>query len=78
MSKFRKTYKNTDNTIKIAEKIIQLDKLPVEKVMNGKFVKMGGERVGFVCKFVWTWTRFGENRYPQDFRELAMAYAEDE
>ena len=54
------------------------DPLVVDKVINGKYVKVGGDRVGYTCRGVWTWTKLGESSYPQDFRAMAKSYAENE
>ena len=54
------------------------DRLPVEKVLNGKFVKLGPQRAGYVSKGNWVWTALAVSRYPQEFRDMATAYAEDD
>ena len=47
--------------------------LPVQKFMNGKFVKVGGTRAGYVFKSSWHWTQWSKTRYDSD--QLAMACA---
>jgi len=54
------------------------DKLPVEKFLNGKYVKVGTDRAGYTCKGSWVWTSFATGRYDQEFRDMAKAFAEDE
>ena len=54
------------------------DKMPVGKVMNGKYVKVGEQKVGYSCKASWIWTRFGQERYGKDFCDMAKAYSEDD
>ena len=54
------------------------DKMPVEKFLNGKYVKVGTERAGYTNKGSWVWTSFANGRYNQEFRDMAKAFAEDE
>jgi hypothetical protein len=54
------------------------DSMEVEKFLNGKYVKVGDNRAGFTAKPFRIWTQWGCNRYSQEFREMAKAYAEDE
>jgi len=54
------------------------DPMHVEKFLNGKYVKVGDERAGFTCRGAWMWTQWARNRYEQEFRDMAKAYAEDE
>ena len=55
------------------------DKQSVEKRLNGKDVLIGGtHKAGYTCKGSWVWTSFSVERYPQDFRDMAKAYAEDD
>ena len=50
----------------------------IEKFLNGKFIKVGGDRVGYTYKGDWKWTTFGTQRYSQESRDWAKAYAEAE
>ena len=52
--------------------------LHVEKVMIGKLINVGGQKVGFTLKGAWVWTRRGMGRYTEEQRDMAKAYAEDE
>ena len=54
------------------------DKLDVTKVLNTKFIKVGPHRVGYVFKSEWKFTRWGIDRYSDEIREMATAYAEGE
>ena len=50
----------------------------VEVFRNGKFVKVGGTRVGFTYKGSWKWTDYGVKRYAPDILQSAQEYAEGE
>jgi hypothetical protein len=52
------------------------EKFEVEKVMNGKFVKINGQRVGFTLRGEWQWTAWACSRYSVETMEMAKAYAE--
>jgi len=54
------------------------DKLPVDKVLNGKYVKVGDDKAGYCAKGLWVWTTFSTSRYTQEFRDMAKAFAEDD
>ena len=54
------------------------DPLEVEKVMNGKFVKVGGHRAGFTLHSQWKWTGYAVKRYSAEQLEMAKGYADEE
>ena len=54
------------------------DTQPVEKILNGKFVKVAGQRAGFSYHGAWKWTHFATQRYTAEQLDMARAYAEDE
>ena len=52
--------------------------LAIEKVMNGKFVKVGGKRIGFTFKGEWKWTDYAITRYSGEVMQTAKEFAEGE
>ena len=52
--------------------------LAIEKVMNGKFVKVGGKRIGFTFKGEWKWTDYAISRYSGAVMQTAKEFAEGE
>ena len=50
--------------------------LKVEVFRNGKFVKVGGNRVGYTHKGIWKWTEYAVRRYTPDTLQSAKEYAE--
>ena len=52
--------------------------LAVEEVMNGKFIRVGGNRVGYTFHGEWKWTAYANSRYSDETREMSRAYAEGE
>ena len=54
------------------------DRLEIKPFMNGKFVKVGGDRVGFTFKGEWKWTQFAVTRFSREIMETAKEYAEGE
>ena len=52
------------------------DKLEITKILNGKFIKAGPNRVGYIDKCEWKWTTWGQQRYSDEAREMACAFAE--
>jgi hypothetical protein len=54
------------------------DKLQVDKILNGKFIKVGSSRVGYVANGLWRWTAFALARYSTEQLSIAKSYAEEE
>eukprot|EP00959_Pyramimonas_sp_CCMP1952_P226775 4741490-Pyramimonas_sp.AAC.1 len=54
------------------------DKMPVEKCLNGKLIKVGANRVGYTFKGEWKWTVWALERYSAETREMAKACAESD
>lgn len=52
------------------------DTVEIEKVMNGKYIKVGGRRAGYIYKGEWKWTAWATERYNEETRDMAKAYAE--
>ena len=48
----------------------------VQKYLNGKFIKVGGNRVGYTFKGEWKWTTWAIGRYSAEAMEMAKGYAE--
>jgi hypothetical protein len=54
------------------------DKMEAEKIMNGKFIKVGGTRAGYSFNSTWKWTAFAVARYTAEQLDVAKAYAEED
>ena len=54
------------------------DKLKVEKVLNGKFVKLGDRRAGYTLHGQWKWTGVATQRYCQEDLDMARSFAEQD
>ena len=52
--------------------------LKIEAFANGKFVKVGGTRVGFTFRGEWKWTQYAIARYSREVMDTAKEYAESE
>jgi hypothetical protein len=52
--------------------------LEVEKILNGKLVKVGGSRVGFSLHSTWKWTAYAIARYSSEDLDMCKAYAEQD
>eukprot|EP00973_Karenia_brevis_P095715 12428771-Karenia_brevis.AAC.1 len=50
----------------------------VEKVMNGKFIKVGEQRVAYSYRAQVRWTDYGNSRYSSEQRGMGSCFAENE
>ena len=57
---------------------LQSQPLAIEKIMTGKLIKVGGNRIGFTCNGEWQWTPWAKQRYSDEERNLAKSFAESD
>ena len=46
--------------------------------MNGKYVKVGGKRIGHVYSGEWQWSAYAKTRYSNEQLEMSKGYAQEE
>ena len=56
----------------------QSEKLPIKKVLNGKYIEVGDKRVGRVMNGAWHWDAFAKARYSKEQLVSAKGFAEEE
>ena len=54
------------------------DHISLEKGLNGKFIKCDKGRIGYSVSGRWQWHKLAIERYTEEERDFAQAYAESE
>ena len=56
----------------------QSSPLAVDKQLNGKYIKVGTDRIGQVIRGEWKWFPFAKGRYSSELLEFAKGFAEEQ